>query len=109
MSWQVYQNMDDNFTDNSVAGFKPFRDAYHERAGARSRADRSAGCRRAISTCCSTTSCTSKLPQVSWIVATAEGSEHPGPSSPAQGADYTARVLDALTANPEVWSEPCCS
>lgn len=46
-----------------------------------------------------------KLPQVSWIVATAEGSEHPGPSSPAQGADYTARVLDALTSNPEVWSK----
>ena len=45
------------------------------------------------------------LPSVSWIMATAEGSEHPGPSSPAQGADYTARVLDALTANPEVWSK----
>ncbi|KAI1696505.1 phosphoesterase family domain-containing protein [Ditylenchus destructor] len=28
----------------------------------------------------------------------------PGPSSPAQGAAYTARVLDALTADPEVWS-----
>jgi phospholipase C len=46
-----------------------------------------------------------KLPQVSWIVGTAEGSEHPGPSSPAQGADYTSQVLDALTANPEVWSK----
>ena len=45
------------------------------------------------------------LPQVSWIVATAEGSEHPGPSSPAQGADYTSKVLDALTANPDVWSK----
>ena len=45
------------------------------------------------------------LPQVSWIVATAEGSEHPGPSSPAQGADYTSRVLDALTADPEVWAK----
>ncbi|KAG0927279.1 hypothetical protein G6F32_012934 [Rhizopus arrhizus] len=36
--------------------------------------------------------------------ADAAGSEHPGPSSPAQGAAYTARVLDALTADPEVWS-----
>jgi phospholipase C len=45
-----------------------------------------------------------KLPQVSWIVATAAGSEHPSPSSPAQGADYTAQVLDALTANPAVWA-----
>jgi len=42
---------------------------------------------------------------VSWIVATEEGSEHPDPSSPAQGAAYTARVLEALTANPAVWSK----
>ena len=35
---------------------------------------------------------------------TKAGSEHPSPSSPAQGADYVARVLDALTANPQVWS-----
>uniref|UniRef100_UPI002555312B alkaline phosphatase family protein n=1 Tax=Stenotrophomonas maltophilia group sp. Smal17 TaxID=3377167 RepID=UPI002555312B len=45
-----------------------------------------------------------RLPQVSFIIADAAGSEHPGPSSPAQGAAYTARVLDALTADPEVWS-----
>ena len=45
-----------------------------------------------------------RLPQVSYIVATAEGSGASGPSSPAQGADYTARV-DALTSNPEVWSK----
>ena len=32
-------------------------------------------------------------------------SEHPGPSSPAQGAEFTARVLDALTANPETWGQ----
>ncbi|WP_307718693.1 alkaline phosphatase family protein [Azospirillum sp. B4] len=35
---------------------------------------------------------------------TEEGSEHPGPSSPAQGAAYTAQVIDALTANPKVWA-----
>jgi phospholipase C len=46
-----------------------------------------------------------RLPQVSWIVATEDGSEHPDPSSPAQGAAYTARVLEALTANPAVWSK----
>jgi phospholipase C len=45
-----------------------------------------------------------RLPQISWVVSTAEGSEHPGPSSPAQGAAYTARVIEALTANPEVWA-----
>jgi phospholipase C len=41
---------------------------------------------------------------VSWICPTSLGSEHPGPSSPAQGAEYTAQVLDALTANPSVWA-----
>ena len=46
-----------------------------------------------------------KLPQVSWIIAPATYSEHPGPSSPAQGAWYMQEVLDALTANPEVWSK----
>jgi phospholipase C len=47
---------------------------------------------------------TGKLPQVSWILPPQLWSEHPLPSSPAQGAEFTARVLDALTANPEVWS-----
>ena len=45
------------------------------------------------------------LPQVSWICATSSGSEHPSASSPAQGAAYIAQVLDALTANPDVWSK----
>ncbi len=43
------------------------------------------------------------LPQVSWIVAPEAYSEHP--NWPANyGAWYTAQVLDALTADPEVWS-----
>ena len=45
------------------------------------------------------------LPQVSWIVAPAAYSEHPGPSSPVQGGWYTQQVLEALTANPDVWSK----
>lgn len=44
------------------------------------------------------------LPQVSWIVSPEAYSEHPA-WPPAYGAEYTARVLDALTANPEVWSK----
>ncbi|PMX42935.1 alkaline phosphatase family protein, partial [Pseudomonas sp. MPR-R2A6] len=45
------------------------------------------------------------LPQVSWIIAPTAASEHPSVSTPLQGADYTAQVLDALTANPEVWAK----
>ena len=46
-----------------------------------------------------------KLPEVSWIIPPSVYSEHPGPSSPAQGGWYVQAVLDALTANPEVWSK----
>ena len=45
------------------------------------------------------------LPQVSWIVAPAAYSEHPDPSSPVQGGWYVQEVLNALTADPEVWSK----
>ncbi|QJD68574.1 phospholipase C, phosphocholine-specific [Xanthomonas campestris pv. badrii] len=103
VSWQIYQDMADNFTDNPLAGFETFRQAYRNAPGhhaqlrargistrgvAQLRADVMAG----------------RLPSVSFVIADAAGSEHPDPSSPAQGAAYTARVLDALTADPQVWS-----
>ena len=45
-----------------------------------------------------------KLPQVSWIVAPEAYTEHP--NWPANyGAWYVSQILDALTANPEVWSK----
>ena len=44
------------------------------------------------------------LPQVSWIVAPEAYTEHP--NWPANyGAWYSREVLDALTANPDVWSK----
>jgi len=103
VSWRVYQDMADNFDDNPLAGFKTFRDSHKGLPGSdprlkqlglstwhldKLREDVLAG----------------RLPQVSWIVSPAADSEHPIPSSPAQGADYTARVIDALTADPKVWA-----
>jgi phospholipase C len=45
-----------------------------------------------------------RLPQVSWIVAPEAYTEHP--NWPANyGAWYASQFLDALTANPEVWSK----
>ena len=122
MSWKVYQSMPDNFGDNSLAGFVNYRRAnaamgngpdgspytvYDEKfddvdpliKGIANtmpdggfleafRADVAAG----------------RLPQVSWIVAPETYCEHPGPSSPIQGAYYTSAVLDALTATPDVWA-----
>ncbi len=103
VSWRVYEDMADNFTDNPLAGFQSFRDAWFQRAGY-SEALRDKGCSTRALDGLAADVLAGTLPQVSWVVAPAEASEHPGPSSPAQGADYIARVLDALTANPEVWS-----
>ncbi|MFD5700524.1 phosphocholine-specific phospholipase C, partial [Streptomyces lasiicapitis] len=45
-----------------------------------------------------------KLPQISWIAAPEAFTEHP--NWPVNyGAWYIAKVLDALTSNPEVWSK----
>lgn len=97
--WQIYQDMKDNFTDNPLAGFRAYREADKANSDLAQRSVRTRDLDKLKADVLAGT-----LPQVSWIIATAEGSEHPVPSSPAQGADYTARVLDALTANPNVWA-----
>ena len=33
VTWQIYENMEDNYTDNPLAGFHAFRDAWFERPG----------------------------------------------------------------------------
>ncbi len=103
VSWQIYQDMADNFTDNPLAGFAAFRAAWRGAPGhdpqlrARGVGTRTlAQLREDV--------LAARLPSVSFIIADAAGSEHPEPSSPAQGAAYTARVLDALTAAPNVWA-----
>ena len=54
--------------------------------------------------CCKHDIANGSLPQVSWIVAPEAYTEHP--NWPANyGAWYVAEVLNALTANPEVWSK----
>jgi len=103
ISWRVYQDMDDNFTDNPLAGFQSFRDSHAKAPGSDPRlADLGLSTRKLDGLREDVLNGT--LPQVSYLVAPAADSEHPSPSSPAQGADYTARVLDALTANPKVWA-----
>lgn len=131
VSWIVYENMPDNFGDNSLVGFKQYRAAnvasgkpvgtdggpypaydpasddahnplYKGIANTMPGApdDVDSYFRQFREDCKN-----GKLPQVSWVVAPATYSEHPGPSSPVQGAWYIQQVLDALTANPEVWSK----
>jgi phospholipase C len=45
------------------------------------------------------------LPQVSWVLPSQQQSEHPLGSSPDAGAYFISQVLDAITANPSVWSQ----
>ena len=104
VSWRVYQNMEiDFFALNPLVGFRQYRDAYRAASGSNPALKEKAlttydlpRLRQDVMQ--------DSLPQVSWICPTAGGSEHPSPSSPAQGAQYTSEVLDALTANPAVWA-----
>ncbi|WP_263409968.1 phosphocholine-specific phospholipase C [Terriglobus tenax] len=108
ISWKLYQGGSgepdtpvDNYTDNSLEFFAQ----YHVKEGAdpksplvqqgvtdhtlrEFREDVAKG----------------RLSQVSWIVPPYKYSEHPE-ASPTDGAYYLSLVMDALTANPEVWSK----
>ncbi len=103
VSWRIYQDMADNFTDNPTAGFQTFRDSHDGKPGSDPRLAELALTTRKLDGLREDV-LAGTLPQVSWIVAPAAASEHPGPSSPAQGADYTAQVIEALTADPAVWA-----
>jgi phospholipase C len=126
VSWMVYQNMPDNFTDNSLFGFKQYREAnlaskkpvYHDRETNPAYDPSTDNVGNPLYKGIANTMpdggflqsfkqdiTNGKLPAVSWVIAPAAYSEHPGPSSPVQGGWYVQEVLDALTANPDVWSK----
>ncbi|MFA7495716.1 MAG: phospholipase C, phosphocholine-specific [Acidithiobacillus sp.] len=107
ISWQIYQEglheidhnpLTGNFGANALAYFRPFAEAqegsalYQRAMTARTLVQLKEDVIR------------DRLPQVSWIVTPAGYSEHPS-YPPAYGAMYIARVLDALTVNPEVWGK----
>lgn len=127
VSWKVYQNLPDNFTDNPLAGFRQYR-AANEAAGNLGngfpfpayKASKDAGnplykgvantmpegnaLNTAMLAQFAADAAAGSLPQVSWIIAPAQYSEHPGPSSPLQGAWYVQQVLDILTADPALFA-----
>ncbi|MES2056595.1 MAG: phospholipase C, phosphocholine-specific [Pseudomonadota bacterium] len=104
IDWRIYEDMADNFTDNPLVGFRRFRDADAAGPGGADHQLIARGLSTQKLDRLRHDVMNGTLPQISYIIADAAGSEHPSASSPAQGADYTARVLDALTANPKVWS-----
>lgn len=123
INWKVYQNLPDNFTDNALAGFVNYRLANQKRGNSSNGAPYPAWTQNdeQISPLLKGVSNTmpdqgflatlradisaGTLPQVSWIVAPAKYSEHPGPSSPIQGGWYMQEVLDTLTERPDIWSK----
>jgi phospholipase C len=112
VSWKLYQEHD-NFGDNSLAFFKAFRGLGPD----------AALYRKARTVCAGSTAQNAlqsngdyiiealardvgagTLPAVSWIVAPTKVCEHPD-ASPGLGEAFSAEVVAALTANPEVWSK----
>lgn len=79
ITWRVYQDMADNFSDNPLIGFRQYRAAAPDSpliVNGLSTWKLDALKRDVLA---------NSLPQVSWIVAPAKYSEHPGPSSPIWG------------------------
>jgi phospholipase C len=99
ISWRIYQDPNDNWTGAMHGGlaFESFRSA-QPGSGLYEKGMRHWSLERLAQDVREGT-----LPQVTWVLPSPLWSEHPSPSSPLQGAEFTARVLDALTANPKVW------
>jgi phospholipase C len=124
VSWKVYQNLPDNFGDNPLAGFKQYRQAIarlfpNDPNGCASVAyneqmERASPLLKGVANTMpdggfleafAADVRNRRLPQVSWIIAPESYSEHPSPSSPVQGGWYAQQVLNALTADAEVWGK----
>jgi phospholipase C len=101
ISWRIYQDPNDNWTGLMHGGlaFKTFRDSqpgtplYEKGMSHWSLQQLAVDARNG------------NLPQVSWVLPPMLWSEHPAPSSPLQGAEFTAQVLEALTADPHLWGK----
>ncbi|HVF95602.1 MAG TPA: phospholipase C, phosphocholine-specific [Sphingomonas sp.] len=100
IDWRIYQDPNDNWTGAMHGGlaFASFREAAPESGLFRRGMSEFTLARLAEDVRNNT------LPQVSWVLPPKEWSEHPSASTPLQGAEFTSMVLDALTANPDVWS-----
>lgn len=100
IDWRIYQDPNNNWTGAMHGGlaFGSFRNCVpgsglYERGMSRHTLERLAADVRE-----------DRLPAVSWILPPKEWSEHPSASTPIEGAAFTARVLDTLTSNPDVWA-----
>jgi phospholipase C len=95
ISWKVYAGPGANLSDNVLSSFRAYQT--HPKLAARAftatfpgsfQADCAAG----------------RLPQVSWVLASLLDTEHP-PAPVTYGEVAAAQILQALTANPSLWSK----
>ncbi len=97
VSWKVYQEQD-NYGCNVLEYFKQYQDAPKTSPLYQN------GMRVSSAGQFEYDATHDKLPTVSWIIPTSVESEHPD-YLPAAGADFVARKIDAIAANPDVWAK----
>jgi phospholipase C len=113
IDWKVYQEYD-NFGDNLLSVFPPFRPcdkesplyrrgrswvSEHKQGPDRTRSDG-----QQLVEAFRADIAAGKLPQVSWIVTGADLSEHPR-AVPAKGEHVTAQLLQALVDHPDIFAK----
>ena len=124
ITWKTFQNLPNNFDDNSLAGFRVYRAAnevYNSPDGFPwlpfvPAMDSRTPLYKGIANTMPTGGLLEDfardvrlglLPQVSWIVAPDTYSEHPGPSSPVQGVAYDPSQSAIALALSNPGSMPC--
>jgi len=103
VSWRIYQDPNNNWSGLMHGGlaFKSFREA----TAASGSALYENGMTLRTLQDLESDAANGNLPQVSWVLPSQKQSEHPAGSSPDGGAYFISQVLDAITANPAVWSQ----
>ncbi|MGA9659031.1 MAG: phospholipase C, phosphocholine-specific [Asticcacaulis sp.] len=113
INWKVYQEYD-NFGDNILHCFANFRPCdrssnLYKRGRSwvsehKTGADRTRSDGQQLVEAFRADVAAGRLPQVSWIVTAAALSEHPS-STPAEGENVCAKLIEALTDHPEVFAK----
>jgi phospholipase C len=98
ISWMIYQQTD-NYDDNALAWFSVFKQAP---AGSALNLQGNTFSANVVTQFSNDVS-SNVLPAVSWIIGPTAQTEHP-PYSPESGENLTKEFLDALAANPVVFS-----
>lgn len=113
VNWKVYQEYD-NFGDNILSVFEPFRpcpkgSALYRRGRSwvsedKTGPDRTRSDGEQLVDAFRADIASGRLPQVSWIVTAKDLSEHPR-AAPAKGEHVCAALIEALADHPEVFSK----